>query len=169
MYRKVIGATTLALCALSVHGHDYAIQKLHIGHPYARATPPGATTAGAYLSIENKGTTADRLLRVVSPIAGLGELHSMSMDGSVMRMRAVPSIEIPAGATVKFAPGGLHVMLQDLKRPLKQGDRVPVILTFERAGEAKVELSVTDMAGGSGGNQAHGGQGAHGGMDMGRK
>lgn len=140
--------------------HDYSAGDLKIGHPYTRTTPPGAVAAGAYLSIENKGKAADKLLRAASPAAGLVELHSMSMDGNVMRMRAVPSIDVAAGATVKLAPGGLHVMLQDLKRPLKEGERIPMTLVFERAGEVKVELAV-QKSDAAAGHDAHAGHGGH--------
>jgi copper(I)-binding protein len=155
MFRNAIGFI-LALCVVATtQAHDYRLGNLHIGHPYTRVTPPGAAAAGAYLSIDNKGGTADRLLRAASPAAGLVELHAMRMDSNVMRMRMVPSIEVAPGTTVKLAPGGLHIMLQDLKRPLKKGERVPLTLTFERAGEMKVELAVEDAA-------AAGGQGTHG-------
>lgn len=156
---------SLAMFASGVSAHDYTAGDLKIGHPFTRTTPPGAVAAGAYLSIENKGKSADKLLRAASPVAGLVELHSMSMDGNVMRMRAVPSIDVAAGATVKLAPGGLHVMLQDLKRPLKEGERVPMTLVFERAGEVKVELAVQkpDAAAGHAGSarDAHAGHGDH--------
>ena len=148
---------------LSAAGDDFKAGDLRIGHPYTRTTPPGATTAGAYLSIDNKGKAADKLVRASSPAAGLVELHSMSMDGNVMRMRAVPAIEVAPGATVKLAPGGLHVMLQELKRPLKKGVRVPLTLVFERAGEVKVELAVEDAAAGAAAS-GHGGD--HGTHDM---
>jgi copper(I)-binding protein len=127
-------------------GHDYKKGDLGIGHPYARTTPPGAQAGGAYLSIENKGKVADRLLRASSPRAGSVELHSMSMDGNVMRMRQVPAIDIAPGATVKLAPGGLHIMLQDLRQPLKKGEKFPLTLVFERAGELRVDLVVEDAA-----------------------
>jgi copper(I)-binding protein len=160
--KSIIASIIFALAFVSplVHGHDYTAGDLKIGHPYTRTTPPGAVAAGAYLSIENKGKAADKLLRAASPVAGLVELHTMSMDGNVMRMRAVPSIEVAGGATVKLAPGGLHVMLQDLKRPLKEGERIPMTLVFERAGEVKVELAVqkSDVATG---HDSHGGHGAH--------
>ena len=122
MFSRKFVLLALALCA-SMNGfaHEYSVGDLRIGHPYTRSTPPGAVTAGAYLSVDNKGKAADRLLRAASPAAGLVELHSMSMDGNVMRMRAVPAIEVPPGTTVKFTPGGLHFMLQDLKRVLEKG------------------------------------------------
>lgn len=153
------GAAIVA--ASPVLAHEYKVGELSIGHPFARSTPPGAVTAGAYLSIANNGKTGDKLLRAVTPAAGLAELHSMSMDGSVMRMRPVSAIDLPPGTTVKLAPGGLHVMMQDLKRPLKKGDRVPLTLSFERAGDVKVELSVEDAAPAAASTPAA--QGAHSG------
>ena len=130
--------------SLLAHAHEYNAGDLHIGHPYALATPPGAKAGGAYLSIDNKGKAADKLLRASTARAGSVELHTMSMDGNVMRMRMAPSIDVAPGATVKLAPGGLHVMLQDIKQPLKKGDKFPMTLVFERAGEVKVEIVVQD-------------------------
>ena len=155
MFYKAIFLVAALCAAFAAHSHDYKIGDLQIGHPYTRTTPPGATTAGAYLSIDNQGKAADKLLRITSPAAGLVELHSMRMDGNVMRMRAVPAIDVAAGATVKLAPGGLHVMLQELKRPLKKGERVPITLVFERAGEVKVELAVQDAAAAVSEHDAH--------------
>jgi hypothetical protein len=74
------------------------------------------------------------------------ELHSMQMQGDVMRMRQVDAIELPAGATVELAPGGLHLMLMGLKSPLKAGERLPLVLRFEKAGELKTELVVGNPA-----------------------
>ena len=156
--QETLVAAFMATLAAMASAHDYTVRDLKIGHPYTRATPPGAVAAGAYLSIENKGKAADKLLRAATPAAGLVELHTMSMDGNVMRMRAVPSIDVAAGATVKLAPGGLHVMLQDLKRPLKEGDKVPMTLVFERAGEVKVELAV-QKSDAAAGHDAHAGHG----------
>jgi len=137
------------------NAHEYKVGDLHIGHPYARSTPPGAKVGGAYLSINNKGKAADRLVRASSPRAGSVELHTMSMDGNVMRMRQVPAIEVAPGATVKLAPGGLHVMLQELKQPLKKGERFPLTLVFERAGEVKVDIVVEDAPSHAAGADAH--------------
>ena len=159
MIFKTILFAASVLAAFTAQAHDYKVGDLQIGHPYTRTTPPGATTAGAYLSIDNKGKAADKLLRAFSPAAGLVELHSMSMDGNVMRMRAVPAIDVAPGATVKLAPGGLHVMLQELKRPLKKDERVPLTLVFQRAGEVKVELAVQDAVAAASGHDAHAGHG----------
>lgn len=144
---QLVAALTIS-CTLSLplFAHAYDLGDLHIGHPYTRVTPPGVKTAGAYLSIDNKGKAADRLLKAASPVAGSVALHNMSMDGNVMRMRAVPSVAVAAGTTVSFAPGGLHIMLEDLKQPLKKGDKFPLTLYFEKAGQVKVDILVQDNA-----------------------
>ncbi len=143
-----LAAMTAVLLGLAsaASAHDYSVGELHIGHPYALVTPPGAKAGGAYLSIDNKGKAADKLLRASTARAGSVELHTMSMDGNVMRMRMVPAIDVAPGATVKLAPGGLHVMLQDLKQPLRKGDKFLMTLVFQRAGEVKVDIVVQDAA-----------------------
>ena len=98
------------------------------------ATPPGARSGGIYMTIENGGTAADRLLRVASPAAASVELHSMTMDGNVMRMRAITGLDIAPGAKVTLGSSGYHVMLVGLAKPLAVGDRFPLTLTFEKAG-----------------------------------
>jgi len=126
--------------------HSYKLGSLEIGHPWARATPPTAPTGGGFLTITNKGTAADRLVSASSPAAASVQVHEMKMEGNVMRMREVEGgLAIPPGATVALAPGGLHLMMMGLKEPLKQGDRVPVTLVFEKAGSIDVELAVTAM------------------------
>lgn len=134
----------LLLGPLSSHGHEYQAGALHIDHPHARPTPPGGRTGAAYFSVSNKGSSQDRLLRASSPRAAAVELHSMSMDGNVMRMRSVPAVALPAGATVKLEPGGLHAMLTGLKQPLKAGERFPMTLVFEKSGSVTVEIAVEE-------------------------
>jgi len=148
---KLIPAVIL-LFAVAAQAHDYALKSLTIGHPFARATPPGAAVGGVFLTIRNQGKEADRLLRAASPVAGFVELHEMTMDGGVMKMRAVSGIEVKPGATVELKPGGLHVMLEELKRPLRQGDQVPLSLTFEKAGTIDVMVYVESMGAMSHGN-----------------
>src|SRR5437868_13988738 len=131
-------AVTLALGAASAMAQNDARDNLRIEHPYARPTPPGARTGGAYLTIENRGSAADRLIRVATPAAGAAEVHSMTMQGNVMRMRAVTAVDVPAHATTALKPGGYHIMLLDLKRPLAPGESVPLTLTFEKAGAIEV-------------------------------
>ncbi len=132
--------------AVPAAGAPEFVQKdMYVGHPYAKATPPGARTGGAYFMLENRGTQSDRLIGVASPVAAAAEMHSMAMDGNVMRMRAVREIEIPAGAKVALKPGGFHVMLLDLKQPLVAGGKVPLKLTFARAGTVEVTVDVEPM------------------------
>lgn len=114
---------------------------LAVERPWTRATGQGATGAG-FLSISNRGAAADRLLSASSPAARAMELHSMVRDGEVMRMRPVEAIDVPAGQTVTLRPGGLHFMLIGLSQPLREGETVPVVLRFERAGTVQVALSV---------------------------
>ena len=142
--RAVAVAAALAFAA-AVAAHEYTLQRLHVDHPFARATPPGARSGGVYMSIENRGTTADRLVRVASPAATSVELHSMAMDGNVMRMRAVTGIDIAAGAKVALGTSGYHVMLVGLARPLSTGDKFPLTLTFEQAGSVDVSVVVEPM------------------------
>jgi copper(I)-binding protein len=126
--------------------HDFKAGDLRIDHPYATPTRPGLSTGAVYFrGIRNTGAVADRLLSASTPVAGRVEIHRMQMQGEVMQMRAVPSLEMPAGATVAMkhgAPDGQHLMLLDLKAPLKDGERFPVTLTFEKAGSREVTVWV---------------------------
>ena len=129
-------ATTLTLA------HDFELGTITIGHPYARATAPGQPNGGAYLKLVNAGSAGDRLLSVSADVARSVELHSMSMQGDVMHMRQVDAVEMPAGKTVELKPGGLHVMLLGLKVPLRDGEKFPLKLKFEKAGEVTVTVNV---------------------------
>ena len=147
MIRNIFLATCfgwLVLGSLSSFGHEYHAGNLYIDHPHARPTPPGGRTGAAYFSVANKGGSPDRLLRASSPRAASVELHSMSMEGNVMRMRALPAVALPAGGMVKFEAGGLHVMLTGLKQPLKAGERFPMTLVFEKSGPVTVEIAVEE-------------------------
>jgi periplasmic copper chaperone A len=126
--------------------HSYKLGSLEIGHPWARATPPTAPTGGGFLTVTNTGTTPDRLISVKSAAAETVQVHEMKMEGNVMRMREISGgLGIAPGATVTLAPGGLHIMMMGLKAPLKQGDKVPVTLIFEKAGSIDVELAVVAL------------------------
>ncbi|ALU91253.1 hypothetical protein Hrubri_4104 [Herbaspirillum rubrisubalbicans M1] len=142
-----ITAALLAAAPLS-QAHDYKLGQLDIGHPYARATVPGQPAAGAYVSIENKGSTPDRLVAVSSPVAKSGEIHTMAMEGNVMKMRELDGgLEVKPGQKITMQPGnGYHIMLMGLSKPLQAGDKVPVTLTFEKAGKVEVSFNVEDRA-----------------------
>lgn len=112
---------------------------------WTRPTVAGQQVGGAYLTLRG-GAVADRLLSVRSPAAARAEIHRMEMQGDVMRMREVAAIDLPAGATLELQPGGLHLMLMDLKQPLKAGTRVPLTLQFQQAGAVSIELQVRPAA-----------------------
>ena len=152
--RKIAVAAALAAWfAAPVHAQDVKAGDLVITQAWSRATPVGAKVAGGYLTIENKGSSADRLVGGSGDVVGRVEVHEMAMDNGVMKMRPLDKgLEIEPGKTVKLAPGGLHLMLLDLKGQFKQGDKVPVTLQFEKAGKVQLTLDVQGV-----GAQAPGG------------
>ena len=129
------------LLAATVHAHDYKLGALTVGHPYARFTVDGQTAGGGFLSIDNGGA-ADRLVGASAPVAERVELHTMRMEGDVMRMRRVEGIDVPANGLVEMGPGGHHLMFMGLKAPLKVGEKFPMTLKFQKAGELRVEVQV---------------------------
>lgn len=135
----------LATCVVGsmARAEDVKAGDLVISQAWSRATPNGAKIGAGYFTIENKGTTADKLIGVSGDISGKIEVHEMSMNNGVMKMRSVDGgLAIDPGKTVKLAPGGYHLMIMDLKNPLKQGDKVPLTLSFEKAGKVAVTLDV---------------------------
>jgi copper(I)-binding protein len=131
------------LCVAPACAQEIKAGDLVITQAWTRATPNGAKIGGGYLTIENKGSAPDRLIGGSTDAAAKLEVHEMAMADGVMKMRPLDSgLTIDPGKTVKLAPGGYHLMMFDLKNPLKQGDAVPVTLKFEKAGEVKVSLSV---------------------------
>jgi len=133
---------------------------LVISQAWSRATPKGAKTGGGYLTIENKGNGPDRLIGGSTDVAGSVEVHEMSTEGGVMKMRPVEKgLTIEPGKPVKLAPGGYHLMMMDLKQPLKRGDKVPVTLEFEKAGKVTISLDVESVgAQGPAGGSSTGGK-----------
>ncbi|PHK96203.1 hypothetical protein CR162_04660 [Pseudoroseomonas rhizosphaerae] len=134
-------ATAQIATAQIAAAHGYKAGDVEIGHPWSRAAPANGTGAG-FMSLRNTGTLPDRLVGARAGIARVVEIHTHIQEGGVMRMRPVEAIEIAPGAEVKLAPGGYHLMLIGLREPLRKDDRVPVTLTFERAGSVTVELAV---------------------------
>lgn len=137
-------------------------QTVKIDEPWVRGTVAQQKATGAFMRL-----TAPEPMRLVageSPVAGVVEIHEMAMDGDVMRMRAIPGLALPAGRPVELKPGGYHVMLMDLKRPLAGGETVPLTLVFENAAGQRVrqELQAKVMALGAQPGGAMGGHGHHG-------
>lgn len=142
-YSRTILAAAIACLAAPTAARDANAGTIRISHPWARETAPSQTVGGGYLSLTNNGRQPDRLISATSPAAREVQIHSMSMDRGVMRMRRLTSgVAIPAGATVAMAPGGLHIMFVGLKAPLKRGVMIPAELSFERAGTVRIAFKV---------------------------
>ena len=156
-------ATLLTLVGAPAQAQEVKAGDLVITQAWSRATPGGAKIAGGFLTIENKGAAPDRLTAVSGDVAGKVEIHEMAMNNGVMTMRPLDKgLSIEPGKTVKLAPGGLHLMLMDLKSPLKQGDKVPLTLEFEKAGKVALSLDVQGVgaqapAGGAASGHDHSG------------
>ena len=120
-----------------------ALAQIEIENPWSRATTPGAKIAAGYMTIRNGSAAPERLVGASSPLAAKVETHVTMKDGDIMRMREVKGYEIPAKGHFELKPGGAHLMLVDIKKPFKDGDRIPVTLRFEKAGDVKTEFVVS--------------------------
>jgi periplasmic copper chaperone A len=163
--------TAAQLVAAAAEAADYSIGPMHIAQPWARATPKGASSGAGYLTVTNSGTTPDRLTCASTEAAAKCQIHSMTMEGGVMKMRPVEGgLEVKPGETVALKPSSLHVMFVDLKHPLEQGKTVEATLKFEKAGTVAVEFPIVAIGAAAPGIPAGGGtmmmEGGHGGMQM---
>ena len=146
--RSLLAALTLAAVSLlaavmaPAAAHEAANAGVTVAHPWVRATPGGSTVGVAFLEIKTADGVTDRLVSASSPAAGRAEIHTHIMDGDIMKMRRVDKLELKPGASVVLGPRGDHVMLMDLKAPLKEGGLVKLTLTFEKAGPIEVEATV---------------------------
>jgi copper(I)-binding protein len=122
---------------------SFAASPITIERPWARASAPGQTVGGGFMTILHQGATEDRLVSATTPMAREVQIHTMNMDGGVMRMRPVEGgLAIPAGGRVVLQPGGLHLMFMELSAPLVAGSTFPVTLRFANAGDIKVEFNI---------------------------
>src|SRR5687767_6755315 len=124
-----------------------ALAQIQIEKPWARATAPGAKVGGGYMVIRNAGAAPDRLVSASSPAAAKVELHVHVNEGGVMKMREVPGYDVPATGSFELKPGGAHLMFTKIKRPFKEGEKLPVTLKFEKAGEIRAEFHVGRLGG----------------------
>ena len=149
--KKLLSAAMVATAFLAgsvMADDDIKLGSLKIEDAKARATVPAQKMSGGFMKIENKGG-ADKLVAASSSVSKTMELHTMSMEGNVMKMREIKAIEIPANGKVELKSGGLHLMFIDLKEQLKPGSTIKVKLKFEKAGEVEVPFKVM-------GHPAHG-------------
>lgn len=152
MLLRLVTAFALATAALTASADEHShANHMMAGAPavhqvWSRAMPPTAPTGAVYFTLSNPGDTADRLIGVKTTRAEKAELHAHVHEGDVMRMERIDSIEVPAGGEVQFQPGGNHVMLFKMSKPLVAGEQFPLTLIFEHAGEVNVDVSIQDQA-----------------------
>ena len=147
MKRALAVALLLMLCTGCTPLQGQSVGELRIDDPWARATPPGATVSGGFLSVRNLGDRDDRLVEVRSSASRDVQIHEVRSDGGMMRMRPlVNGLVIPAGASVSLQPGGFHLMFLQPQRPFAGGDVVLATLVFEHAGEVEVSFQVRGQA-----------------------
>ena len=119
-----------------------AFAQVEIENAWSRATPPGAQVAAGYMTIRNKSASPDRLVGASSAAAARVETHVVEKQGEIMRMREVKGYDVPAKGSFELKPGGPHLMLVDIKRPLKAGEKISIVLRFQNAGEVKADFEV---------------------------
>jgi copper(I)-binding protein len=137
------GFLTAAIWSGQMYAQAVKVGDLQIDHPWSRATPAGAKVAAGYLVITNTGGAADRLIGGTSSAAGKIEIHEMAMKDNVMTMRPMSGgLPIEPGKSVTLAPGSYHLMFENLKSPLKQGNKLKATLEFEKAGKVDVTFDV---------------------------
>ena len=145
----LLAGVTLIAASTAAHAHSFKLGNIDIGHPYARVTVAGQPIGGGFLKLNNRGGD-DKLLSATAAVSASVEMHTMNMEGDVMRMRQVDAIPLPAGKTVELKPGGYHLMFVGLKAPLKAGEKFPLKLKFEKAGEVEVIVNVEASAAAAG-------------------
>lgn len=142
MLIRTLSLAALLACAMPSFAHEYKAGDLTIEHPWARELPPNAPAGAAFFTVHNAGAGADRLLGASTPQAQKSELHTHIHENGMMKMQQIPAVDIPAKGEVKFQPGGNHVMLFGMSKPLKAGEQFPLTLEFEKAGKVEVQVKV---------------------------
>jgi len=129
--------------------------QVEIKDAWIRATAPGQKTAAGYMTISNKSAQPERLVGGSSEAAAKVQTHVSVKDGDIVRMREVKGYDIPAKGSFELKPNGSHLMLVDIKRPLKEGEKIPVLLKFEKSGEIKVDFGVRPLGASASGHPQH--------------
>ncbi len=147
--KKLRTLTLVGVLALTSHvalAHGVKCGDLNIAHPYSTPTIGSGNTGAVYfMNIKNNGKNVDQLIGARTDVSSSVEIHEMSLENNVMKMRAIPEVQLPSGFEVTFKHGqanGYHLMLIDMKKPLKLGAKFPVILKFKKAGECQAEVWV---------------------------
>ncbi|MDQ7261113.1 copper chaperone PCu(A)C [Paracoccus sp. PS-1] len=152
----MLGALFLGFLAASASADPVTHGDLLLSDGYVRAMPPNAPVAGGYVTIANNGSQDDRLVAARSPRAGAVQIHEMTMNGDVMKMRELPDgLPVPAGGSVELKPGGYHLMFMQVAEPFAEGETVEATLVFEKAGEIALPFAVRAMNAAPAGHQGH--------------
>ncbi|WP_224705546.1 copper chaperone PCu(A)C [Devosia aquimaris] len=147
LFRAALAASLLLVAPAFAQEDATHVGDLAITQPFVRATLPNAPVGGGFMTIENTGSAADRLVSASSPAAADVQIHEMAMAGDVMKMRQLPDgLELPAGQSIELAPGGFHLMFMGLKQAFVEGESVPVTLVFEKAGAVDIAVPVLGAA-----------------------
>ena len=152
--RFLLLAATFGI-AVSAAAHDYTQGDIHIMKPWSRPLPAVSVNGAAYMTLMNKGNGPDRLLSISTPAARKAELHNHTMEGGMMKMRAVGTLELTPGDGAVLQPGGLHVMLLGLTEPLVDGNAFPLTLHFEHAGSVEVKVMIFEPEEANHGDMKH--------------
>ncbi len=156
LYPRFLVAALIAIALVAdASAAEFRTGSIEVDNPWLRATPRGASVAGGYMKISNKGSAPDRLIGGSAAVAGRFEVHQMIMDQGVAKMRPVEGgLEIKPGDTVELKPGSFHVMFMELKQPLEKGQKIKGTLEFEKAGKVDIEYTV-EAVGASSPSGAH--------------
>ena len=130
--------------ASSAQGNENADALPEVSGAWVKTTVPGSSVSAAYLQIKSR--TSLKLVKVASPVAAIVEIHDMKMNGGVMEMKAMDAVDVPAGKVIELKPGGLHIMLMQVKKPINKGDKVPLTLTFEASGKRPMMMKLDAIA-----------------------
>ena len=152
---RLLLLTAALLAAGPGFAHDFTLGDIRIIKPWSRPLPAVARNGAAYMTLTNQGGAPDRLVAVSTPRARVAELHNHTMEGGVMKMRPVDAIELAPGASVTLEPGGLHIMMMDLREPLVEGGAFPLTLEFEQGGRIEVEVRIFEPMSSGGGHGGH--------------
>jgi periplasmic copper chaperone A len=145
-FRQTLGTLLpVALTAVAHAGEVARLGTLEIDTPWARATIGTARPGAAYVTFRNTGDQLEKLVGISTPAAAHPEVHEMSQEGGVMKMRPSGPLEISPGEEVRLEPGGMHIMLMQLREPLEEGESIPITFTFE-AGEITVSAPIASLA-----------------------
>ena len=154
-YGPLIAALTMAASVFADQG------AVEVTQAWSREMPPGAPVGVAYFTISNHGHGNDRLVGVRTPVAGKAEMHTSVMENGLMKMRPLNAVEVPPGEPTMFQPGGNHVMLMQVKKPLRKGESFPMTLIFEKAGDVQVRVTVEPIGAMRAGSHAEHEGGGH--------